>query len=297
MNALLKLFRVRKPTAQPFVFAVLISLGVSLLLVTASVAAPINQGALHKIYITDVRDVQFVVSWTTNTVSDGRVEWGTTTALGNTATDPVPSTTTHYVEVTTGVSPSTTYYFRVRSGALVDDNGGAYYTVTTGPTLGIPPAGDFVYGYVYASDGTTPVSDLVVYLQIQDANGAGSPGSSQLVTARTDATGGWFFSNLYDVRLAGAGGYFTFSNVADNLSLLAQGGSLGTASQLISVPAAYPIQLPSMNLNGTPNAVKLDKFLAQSTTGWTVEPLLVIGLLSLLMLIATYKRRSTQARS
>jgi hypothetical protein len=63
------------------------------------VAAPNLQGTLHSVYITDVRDRQFVVSWTTDSPSDGHVDWGTTTALGNTSSDLAGSTTTHYVSI------------------------------------------------------------------------------------------------------------------------------------------------------------------------------------------------------
>jgi phosphodiesterase/alkaline phosphatase D-like protein len=111
--------------------AVLVMAGLMTIGVGHSAAAPDRQGALHKVYITDVRDNQFVVSWTTDTPSNGQVEWGTTTALGSTTADGVASTTTHYV-VITGLAPSTVYYFQVRSGSLVDNNHGSYYTVTTG---------------------------------------------------------------------------------------------------------------------------------------------------------------------
>jgi hypothetical protein len=141
----------------------------------------------------------------------------------------------------------------VQSGSIIDNNNGQYYTVTTGPILNLSRAGKYVYGYVYQQDGTTPVSNAVIYLQIQDANSAGSPGSSQLVTARSNATGGWFYSNLSDIRTAGAGAYFTFSDATDNLHLLAEGGSLGTSSQIASVPASYPSQQPQLILSAAPS--------------------------------------------
>jgi hypothetical protein len=232
-------------------WVVVITAAVLLIGVSNGMAAPNLQGTLHSVYVTDVRDRQFVVSWTTDSSSNGRVDWGTTTALGNTSADPAGSTTTHYVSIT-HLSHDTVYYFQVQSGATIDDNNGQYYTVTTGPILNLPQAGKIVYGYVYRQDGTTPLSNAVIYLQVQDANGAGSPGGSQLVTARSDATGGWFYSNLYDIRTADAGAYFTFSDATDNLRLLAQGGSLGTSSQIVSVPAAYPSQQPQMILSAIP---------------------------------------------
>ena len=133
-----------------------------------------------------------------------------------------------------GLAPLTTYYFQTRSGSLIDNNGGAFYTVTTGPDWIQVPSSHFVYGYVYESNGTTPVPNAVVYLQVQDANGGGSPGNSQWVTARTDATGGWFFRDLGNIRTADTNFSFTFSDGADHLRLMAQGGDRGVAGWVTS---------------------------------------------------------------
>ena len=66
-----------------------LAIGLLTIGVGQSMAAPDQQGALHRIFITDVRDTQFVVSWTTDTPSNGQVEWGTTTALGSITADGV----------------------------------------------------------------------------------------------------------------------------------------------------------------------------------------------------------------
>ncbi len=240
----------------------------TLLAVTPGLAAPHHQGTIHPPFISDVRGVQFVVSWTTDSASDGRVEWGPTTALGNTTSDSVSSTTTHYV-VIGGLQQSTTYYFQTRSGSLIDNNGGAFYTVTTGPDSLRAPTGRFVYGYVYQSNGTTPVPDAVVYLQLQDANGSGSTGNSQWVTARTDGTGAWFYSDLGNIRTDNAADFFNFSDGADNLRLMAQGGNQGiaggTAPGIIqAVPTVYAAQLVNLILDSFPTAVRLAEFTANS---------------------------------
>jgi hypothetical protein len=240
----------------------------TLLVVTPSLAAPHHQGAIHRPFISDVRGVQFVVSWTTDSASDGRVEWGPTTALSYTASDSMSNSTTHYV-VIGGLQPSTTYYFQTRSGSLIDNNSGAFYIVTTGPDSIRAPTGRFVYGYVYQSNGTTPVPNAVVYLQLQDVNGGGSPGNSQWVTARTDGTGAWFYSDLGNIRTDDAADFSNFSEGADNLRLMAQGGNQGiaggTAPGIIqAVPTAYPAQLVNLNLSGVPTAVRLAEFTANS---------------------------------
>ena len=271
-----------------------LAIGLLTIGVGQSMAAPDQQGALHRIFITDVRDTQFVVSWTTDTPSNGQVEWGTTTALGSITSDGVVSTTTHYVPIT-GLIPGTPYYFQVRSGSLLDNNHGSYYTVTAGPTLGIPGSGGTVYGYVYQPGGTIPVSSTVVYLQLQDADSLGSAGSSQLVTARTDATGGWFYSNLNDIRTANAGAYFSFSDGTDRLSLFAQGGSNGTAGAVVSVPLTYPAPLANLVLNGTPNAVTMSNFTAASQPLTASGPLILMAVLGAAGLVSwQVRRRSTR---
>ncbi len=136
---------------------------VALLSVIPLAAAP-RLLVFHPVYITDVNDNSFVVSWTTDEASAGQVDWGTAPeSLTTTTADLMTEdTTTHYV-IIGGLTSGETYYFQVRSGGETDDNGGAYYSVTTGPTLGLPGS-KTVWGYAYASDGTTPLPNAIVYL-------------------------------------------------------------------------------------------------------------------------------------
>jgi len=208
-------------------------------------AAPSGPDAvtITKVFVTGVRDAKFTVSWSTDIAADGYVDWGTTTALGNTTADAVASTRTHVVSVPddpAALTAGTTYYFRVRSGGVTDDNMGDLYSVTTGPTLGIPPTGKTVWGYVYQAGGVTPAADVPVYLRLEDNNGSAGTGAgaSQWVTARTDSGGVWYLS-LNNVRTASAAAYFTFSDGADKLRLIARGAALGGAELNPATPAAY----------------------------------------------------------
>ena len=197
--------------------------------------------AITKVFVTGVRDAKFTVSWSTDSATDGYVDWGLTTALGNTTADAVASTQTHVVSVPddpAALTANTTYYFRVRSGGATDDNVGDLYSVTTGPTLGIPPTGKTVWGYVYQAGGITPAAGVAVYLRIEDNNGAGSSGASQWVTTRTDSGGVWYLS-LNNVRTASATAYFTFSDGADKLRLVARGAASGAAELNPATPATY----------------------------------------------------------
>jgi hypothetical protein len=75
------------------------------------------------------------IYWTTNTTSDSRVNYDTTTPPGETEYD--SSTTTTHFTTLTGLTPNTTYYFEIEStdgsGTATDNNGGAYYEFTTLP--------------------------------------------------------------------------------------------------------------------------------------------------------------------
>ena len=54
-----------------------------------------------------------IVQWATDTVSDGRAQFGTTTAYGRTATNPEQAKT-HRVKLN-GLTPGTLHHYRVRS--------------------------------------------------------------------------------------------------------------------------------------------------------------------------------------
>jgi len=75
------------------------------------------------------------IFWTTNTTSDSRVNYGTTTALGTTTSDS-SMVTTHFI-LLGSLTPNITYYFEVEStdgsGTSTDNNGGEYYQFTTLP--------------------------------------------------------------------------------------------------------------------------------------------------------------------
>ena len=204
----------------------LLTLAVVLLAGAPTSAAPLSQGTIHHVYISDVRNTSFVVSWTTELLSTASVTYGPTAALGSSKTDTLnpTTTTTHYVTVS-GLTPDTTYYLDVVSGSVVDNNGGAHYTVTTGPTLSSVP-GTTITGIVYQSNGTTPVPYAIVYLQVRHLGV-----DSQLVALRTADPGGQWNYNLSNLRTADNQNWFPWA-VGDTITLTGQGGALGTGQLL-----------------------------------------------------------------
>ena len=113
------------------IFSVMLVCLVLLAMAMAPAAAAPQTPALviQNISITDVTSAGFTVSWTTDAVSNGAVDyWPTTggTPPGLTVADAVASTTTHYVPIP-GLSLGTSYTFQVRSGGVTS----ATYQVTT----------------------------------------------------------------------------------------------------------------------------------------------------------------------
>ena len=92
------------------------------------------QPEISNVVVQDITSTSATIYWTTNTSSDSRVRYGTTTALGEPPVDDSALVTTHYIYLT-GLTSGTLYYFEVEStdgsGTATDNNGGAYYSFTT----------------------------------------------------------------------------------------------------------------------------------------------------------------------
>jgi hypothetical protein len=90
---------------------------------------------------TDITDTSAEITWTAttnSTITENRVNYGTTTALGQTKYN--SNNVTNPSIVLTGLTPGTKYYFEVEStdgsGTSTDNNGGIYYSFIT-----LAPAG------------------------------------------------------------------------------------------------------------------------------------------------------------
>ena len=273
------------------VFAVLTHYGLH----TAS-AAPLQQTISH-VLVTNVSDQAFTVSWVTDTATDGQVDWGTVTPPVTPAVDPVASTTTHYVTIS-GLSQNTTYYFQVTSGSTTDDNGGAFYSVTTGPTLGGNPGTKFLFGQLLQDDGTSPAPFGIVYFRLVDNDSSDSPGNSAWGSARADINGDWFFS-LTRLRTEALTAYFIFTDGSDQYQYVGQGGVYGLVGEVGDerielLPASYPFNFDII-LDADPTAIRLASLSSTSGDSGVNLGLTVAAVITVLLLLVGVVRYGISA--
>jgi hypothetical protein len=198
-------------------------------LLVAAAGAPASL-TIAAVRVTNVSDFAFAVSWLTDLPASGQVRYGTTPALGHSQDDDTGAGPyTHHVTLS-GLIPATTYYFDVIADGQVDDNGGAHYQLTLPPTGGIQPGADYFWGYVYQADGITPAAGAIVYVTLEDGDGAGSPGSSAPLSALADAGGVWYV-NLAFARTADYSAFFAYTASGSDLAHVeAQAGPMGYAA-------------------------------------------------------------------
>lgn len=234
---------------------------------TASATQPPITPIINRVYVTSLTDNGVVISWTTDRAASGDVDWGIITdplPLANTTSDPVAAdTSTHYIVIDQGLIPETTYRFQVRSDDATDDNDGAYYTFATGPTLALTTPAGTMWGFLFESDGSTPVPNAIVYLQIVDSDGLGSAGESQWVSTRTASNGAWAHT-FGGERTSDASAHFNYTPGpgGDQVRVVWQGGILGCVGEspgdhrYLGIPASG-LQQEDMSLDGDPTAVRI----------------------------------------
>ena len=205
---------------------------------------------LEKLFeITGVRasnptSASFTVSWVTDGNANGEVHYSTDPGFSDfeIAYDDRAQfhlDDTHHVTLG-NLTPETTYYYEVKSGGSIDNNGGLYYSFTTMQIPGSIPLTCSVYGWVYLEDGITPAEGSIVYLYVN----AGV--DSYWISGLVDPAGVWvldlgnLFSTLTDDVL--------FYSPGDPVVLDFQGGSGRIASAQFTVPATCPLNTGTTTL-------------------------------------------------
>ena len=198
----------------------------------AAITLQVPPPEISDIVISNVGDKSFTVSWVTNVDTIGQVKWGTSPgSLGNVAYDDRGEATeddTHHVTVS-GLAADMLYYFDVVSDETTDDNAGAHFNVTTGPSLAFVIPEDIATGTAYQMDGTTPAEGAIVYVRIGTA-------SSQWLSVLTDAAGTWGL-DITAIRTDDFQDYYSYTDT-DDLVIEGQGSAQGTASVTTTVGTA-----------------------------------------------------------
>lgn len=164
--------------------------------------------------ITNVTGGQFTVSWQTENACAGKLHlYSGPKMLGNFSDDRGADFrgTTHYITVT-GLTENTPYAFATESDGTLDDNGGLYYQVVTGPNI-IPVGSIQPAGKVLLADGLTPAAGSIVYISILCPEGPSAP-----LSTLVDENGYWYIE-LINARKADCQRLYNVSGEHCNLTV------------------------------------------------------------------------------
>jgi len=189
------------------------------------------------IRITNITDSSFTVSYTTSDSVLGSINFGKSNELNEIALDDRDQNTNlpnpykvHSITVK-NLSPSSTYFFSIKSGSQTFLNNSSPFSVTTAPAIeGQPPIEKVITGSVILSDGSIP-KEGIVYLTSEE---------SQAISALIQADG-TFSLSLSFLRNRDLLSYFlTSENTIFNLLIKGDGLSSnikisGTSSKLPAV--------------------------------------------------------------
>lgn len=194
--------------------------------------------------ITNIADNKFSVSWTTQSMSPGSLEYGqvgeklTTPAKDERDTANPGRYLTHHVTVE-GLQPITQYGFRIISGEKSTrfDNAGSPYTATTGPVIGATPSSQNFYGVVELASKQA-ASGSLVYLTL--------PGGATTSTVARD--GGNYAFTLSTMRSTDLRTYIDFDPSATIASLFVESGTQ-QSSAAVSLINAAPVPTITLGQN------------------------------------------------
>jgi len=138
--------------------------------------------APQDVRISNISDISFTVSWTTDKATTGVVKWGKSAdSLDQPVNDELPNPGFVHSTTVKPLSPQTAYYFEIYTGSQENNNNGVPWQVTTGPVLGQPAESDIVSGTVITSTGE-PVKNSLVYITV---------GGGSLISTTTSQNGSW----------------------------------------------------------------------------------------------------------
>lgn len=154
----MKKHRLTKVTAMVVGALIIIPLIIVFFLMSQGLFARASGSAPEGVRISQITSSGAIVNWTTGQDTQGVIQYGTAPALQNLVAAETTQSSVHRVELAT-LRPSTTYYFTIRIGEEVYDNGGVPWSFTTKSTQAEPLATDSAQVDSPATDSATPDPD------------------------------------------------------------------------------------------------------------------------------------------
>jgi len=170
------------------------------------------------------------ITWTTDGLADGCINYGVTPALGYKKCEDGPGCEIHVV-VLENLTVNTPYYFEIVSGGIADDNGGDYHLfTTTKPGAGVPA---IVYGRVSKAGTDLPAGNVLVSGSLK----RGEMSSYPLIGV-TNSDGLWLL-NLGNFKNPVSGNVLA-CEIGDTIFLQVLGGSEGQGADTIAISGISP---------------------------------------------------------
>lgn len=181
--------------------------------------------------ITNISDSAFTVSWVTDKETSGFIKWGANES-GLDKNELTGSQTQSFTHTSTisGLTPETSYFFKINSGGSDFDNSGIPWQVKSGPTLAFIRSENLVSGEVLTASGNA-ASGALVYLTLG--------GSSPLSTI-TSESGSWVIP-VFSARTQDLTSYIPINETSTLVEISVNAGPEGIASAQIYPQSARPV--------------------------------------------------------
>lgn len=183
--------------------------------------------------LTNVTDKQFTISWASRIEESGYIFYGTDQSnsenwpkidddRGSDIIDDI-----HHITVTK-LSSETTYYFKIVSGTITDDNDGQYFSVTTSPHL-FPNIGHNICqpsGYIYTDETKNELAfDSIVYINF---SGETEAQNSDIWSVLYHSENQLWELNLSNLKTKDHTEFYDYTCGVSQLFIEVQGGNSGT---------------------------------------------------------------------
>ena len=199
----------------------------------------IAEFAPKDVRISNITDTSFTISWITDRETSGFVKWGeSATSLDKTELDELKDQSFTHLLTLRGLTPQTTYFFKINSGGEDFDNNGIAWQVTSGATLEIPSKTNLVSGSVLTSTGG-PAKNVLLYLTV---------GGGSLLSTITSQNGSWVIP-ISQARTQDLSSYIVIDEKNTLIEISVNAGPEGVASAQIYPQSARPV--PSIILGDT----------------------------------------------